>query len=76
MRTLAELVEHVDTFESNTLKALEHIVEKQLPVIAAKGVANQMILESQEELIASLRDRIVALEQRPPRVFVSGGPCE
>lgn len=74
MRTLADLVEHVNTVETNTLTALECIVEKRLPVIAAKGVANQMILESQQKLIDSLLERIVALEQRPPQVVMRGGP--
>lgn len=58
MRSLAELNEHVDTFEGNTLTALEKIVVEQLPAIAT-------LLEKHTKALLSLQGRIEALAHRP-----------
>lgn len=66
MRTLEELNEHFDTFEENTLRALESIVEEQL----AKVVTT---LEQQKDATKALCIRVAALEMRPMQRSY-GGP--
>lgn len=69
MRTLSGLNQHIDRFEDKTLTALERIVEVQLPKIAATGVANELVIETQQKVIDKLCERVAALEARPIRTY-------